>query len=121
MATTTVTNGRSVVRHVRPVSAMRMAFAMALSVAAIFLVGFVALFLLASASGALDSVGSFLGSLGLSDTGKVGISLVALLPAFVIVSAIGCVVCAALGGALAVLYNNLAEVIGGVEVVTRDR
>lgn len=106
------------VRHLRPRSVAKVAFALSLTVSAIVLVGLVALYLLGSASGALDSVEGFFESLGWADF---QIRFFALVPLFVILAAFGSALVAAFATAGAVLYNLLAEVVGGVEVTTRDR
>lgn len=112
---------RQVVRHVRPLSAIRVAFALGVVGSAIVAVGVVALYLLAAASGALGSVEGFIGSFGLAESGSYHISLTAILPALLILSALGSAAFAALAGVLALLYNSLSDLVGGLEVVTRPR
>lgn len=110
---------RHVVRHIRPVSAARVAFALALTLAAIVLVGLVALYLLALASGALRTIEDFIGDVWAS--GEYRINLLAIIPAYLLGVVVWCLTVSGLVALFAVLYNNLAELVGGVEVVTRER
>lgn len=111
---------RRVLRAVKPVSAARMMFALGLTIAAIVLVGLFALYLLGAASGALRSVESFVVSFGVSDAAKYHISFLKILPGFFVLTLFFSGLMAASGALLAVLYNILADLIGGVEIVMGD-
>lgn len=106
---------RRVVRQVSTGSVARIVFGIGLSVVAIVMVGLVALWLLALASGAMRSVDAFITSLGLS------FELVGLLPVALILGIVSCAALTLSAAVLAVLYNLIAELIGGVEIVTRER
>jgi hypothetical protein len=107
--------------HIDPLSAARVAFALSLTVFAILLVGLVALYLLALASGALNSVEGFISGFGLTDSPTYHISLAGVLPGFMLVSIVCCAVFSAVATVFAILYNTLADLVGGVVVVTRER
>ena len=106
---------RSVVRQVNPVSVARIVLGIGLALLAIVMVGLVALWLLAIASGAMRSVDGFLSSLALD------FNVGAVLPVVLILGILGVGAMTITGSLVAVLYNLLAEVLGGVEVTTRDR
>lgn len=106
---------RRVVRQLNPLSIVRMVFGLGLSASSIVVVGLIALYLLAVASGALRTVEGFVESWGLS------FAPASFLPAVVILMAIVTATATAFAGVLAVLYNHVAELIGGVEIITRER
>lgn len=105
-------------QRVSPRSAARMGFLLAATLSAIVLVGLFALYLLGLVSGGLDSVDAFIVSFG-GSTG--GLSFFKLLPGFLAMTAIWCGIWAATAGVLAVLYNLLADLSGGVEISVRER
>jgi hypothetical protein len=106
---------RRVVRQVDPVSVARVVLGLGLAVTAIAMIGLVALWLLALASGAMRSVDAFITSLGLS------FNLAGLLPVLMIIGIVGSGFVTLVGALLAVLHNLLAELLGGVELVVRER
>ncbi|HVL80926.1 MAG TPA: DUF3566 domain-containing protein [Actinomycetota bacterium] len=112
---------RRVVRHVDPRSAARVAFAISLTLAAVVLVGLFALYLLGLASGALRSVEGFIVSFGIVQDDQYRLSFLRFLPGFLIVSGLWAGLMAGLAAISAVLYNLLSEVVGGVEIVTREQ
>lgn len=106
---------RRIIRQVSPASVARLVLGVGLSLVAVVMIGLVALWLLALASGAMRSVDAFIEDLGLS------INVVGLLSGLFVFLLVACVLATMVAGLLAVLYNLLAEVFGGVEVVTRER
>ena len=112
---------RRTVRHVMPVSAAKIAFALALTMATVGLVGLFALYLLGMASGALRSLEGFIVSFGISEAEEFRLSFLKFLPGYVVISLLLCGITAGLAALWAVLYNLLSEIVGGVEVVTRER
>jgi len=105
MAVPRRTTERRIIRHLRPASVARIAFFLSLSVAAIFVVGLIALYVLGWASGALDGFESFFG----------------YLPVVLLFSLGTCAVVTAVAVAFAGLYNALSELVGGVEIDVRER
>jgi hypothetical protein len=94
---------------------LRIAFGISLAFSAVVLVGLVALYLLALASGAIGSVDSFVSGVGLT------FNPLALFPAVLILLALATALVTGVSGISALLYNAVADLIGGVEVVTRER
>jgi hypothetical protein len=109
---------RRVVREVDVSSVVRVAFALGLALGAVLLIGFVALYLLGLASGGVGGVERFFESLGYDDF---SLNVVAVLAVFIVVAAIFTALLTGLAAAMAVLYNALADLIGGVEITTRER
>jgi hypothetical protein len=109
---------RRVVRQIDVASAARLAFALSVTLAAILLVGLTALYLLGLASGAVGSVESFVASLGWDDF---RLRFFALMPLFMLLAAMAGGFCAVMAAVLAILYNTLSDIIGGVEITTRER
>src|SRR5687768_10323602 len=112
---------RRVVRQVNIVSVARIAFALSVTMLAVIGVGLFALYSMAKVSGALESVEGFLASFGLSDSSGYELSFLKFLPGFVLVALVLSVVATAIATAAAALYNAVADVVGGVEVVSRER
>ncbi|HVE92668.1 MAG TPA: DUF3566 domain-containing protein [Actinomycetota bacterium] len=110
---------RRVLRNIQPMSAAKVALALGLTLAAIGLVGFIALFLLGAASGALRSVEQFIISMGAEPNYRLGF-LDFLVP-YLIVSMVLTGLLTLLAALSALLYNILADVVGGIEVVVRER
>jgi hypothetical protein len=106
---------KRIVRQVDARSVVRIAFGLSLSFSAVVLVGLVALYLLALASGAKGSVDSFMSGVGLS------FNPVTLFPVVLIILAAGTLLFTGLAAVTALLYNAVADVIGGVELLTRER
>jgi hypothetical protein len=108
---------RRVVRQIQVASAARVAFALSLTLGAVVLVGLIALFLLAKASGAISPVEEVVGGL----FGDFRFNLVSIVFSTVLFSAVAAAMAAALAAITAVLYNALSDLVGGLEVVTRER
>ncbi len=109
---------RRVVRRLDTGSVARVAFAFSMTLVAILLVGFVALYLLGAASGALAGVESFISSLGWADF---QFRFAAVLGLTLLLGLAGALLFTLLTVVGAALYNVLAELVGGIEVVSRDR
>jgi hypothetical protein len=108
---------RRVVRQVSVISAVRVSLAMGLSLSAIMIVGVVALYVLGQASGALGSAESFIESLW----PDFSLNLFTVVFVLLLLSLGFCGVLAATAAVLCVLYNVLADLVGGVEITTRER
>ncbi len=115
------TGERRVVTHIQPLSAARVAFALGLTMSAILLVGMFALYLLGLASGSLSSLESAIVTLGIGGSGDYRLNFFKMLPGFIFLSALWSGFLAGTAAVGAVLYNLLAEIIGGVEIVIHDR
>lgn len=109
---------RRVVRQVEVSSVARVAFGLGLALSGVILVGLVALYLLGVASGGVTGVERFFESLGYEGF---KLNVFAVLSIFIVVAALCVGLLTGLMAALAVLYNALSDLIGGVEVTTRDR
>jgi hypothetical protein len=109
---------RRVVRSVNVRSVVRVGFALSLSVWAVVLVGLVALYLLGLVSGGLGGVEGFVASLGLTGF---RFNVLPFIAVFVVVAGVASAVTAVIAGLVALLYNALGPIVGGVEVTTKDR
>jgi hypothetical protein len=109
---------RRVVRTVDVGSVVRVAFALTLSLWGVAFVGLIALYLLGLVSGGLGGVEGFIASLGFTGF---RLSIVPFLGAFVLVSVFASAVVAALAALLAVLYNAVTPIVGGVAVDETER
>lgn len=108
---------RRVVRQIRVSSAARVAFALTLTLGAVLLVGLIALFLLAKASGAIGPVEEVVGGL----FGDFRFRLVSIVFSTVLMAGIAAAFAAGLAAIMAVLYNALSDLVGGLEITTRER
>jgi hypothetical protein len=99
-------------------SIVRVTFAISASVWGIGLVGLVALYLLGSVSGGLGGVEGFIASLGFTGF---RFTIVPFVAAFVVVGVLASAVLALFAGIVALLYNHVQPLVGGIEVHTRDR
>ena len=118
MAVPRRTTERRIIRHLRPASVARIAFFLSLSVAAIFVVGLIALYVLGWASGALDGFEGFMEDLGFEGF---RVSFFGYLPVVLLFSLGTCAAVTAVAVAFAGLYNALSELVGGVEIDVRER
>ncbi len=109
---------RRVIRSIDVGSSVRVAFTIALSIFAIVLVGTVALYLLGLVSGGLGGVEGFIASLGFTGF---RFTILPFVLAFVVLSALVSAVFALLAGVIALLYNHVSALVGGVVITTRDR
>jgi hypothetical protein len=97
---------------------VRMTFAVALSLWAILLVGFVALYVLGLGSGGLGGVEGFIASLGITGF-RLNIAVFVL--AFAATGVVASTVVALVAGVLALLFNAVAPMAGGVVTYERER
>lgn len=89
--------------------------------ASVVLVGLFALFLMAKVSGALRSVEGFFASFGLADSSGYKISFLKFLPGYIVGAIVICLVITGIAAAAAMLYNAVSDVVGGIEVVSREK
>jgi hypothetical protein len=109
---------RREIRSIVVGSVIRVTFAIAASILAIVLVGLVALYLLGLVSGGLGGVEGFIASLGFTGF---RFTILPFILAFIVFGALVSAVLALLAGVLALLYNHVQPIVGGVVVHTRDR
>jgi hypothetical protein len=107
-----------VVREVRIVSIVRIVFWLSLALWAVLGVGLLALYIVGAAAGGLGGFRGFMTSLGLSG---LWLNPLTFVPIFSIFAGIGSVVAAAAGALVGLLYNALSPLVGGVEIVSRER
>jgi hypothetical protein len=109
---------RRVVREVRVRSVFRVAFWLSLSLWGIAGVGLVALYIVGAAAGGLGGFRGLMASLGLTG---IWVNPLAFLPVFAVISVAFSVAGAASTAVVAMLYNALTPLVGGVEIVERAR
>jgi hypothetical protein len=97
---------------------VRVVFALSAALWAIGLVGLVALWLLGLVSGGLGGVEGFISSLGFSGF---RFAIVPFVLAFILIGALASAVLALLAGVLALLYNHVQPLVGGIVVHSRER
>jgi hypothetical protein len=107
-----------VIRSIEPLSAARVVLVLSLSIWAIVLVGLIALYLLGLVSGGLGGVEGLIASLGFTGF---RFTILPFIAAFVMVAILASLVCALLGGIVALLYNHITPLVGGLSVQTRER
>ena len=108
-------------REIRSVdigSVVKVTFVVTLCVFAVVLVGVVALYLLGLVSGGLGGVEGFIASLGFTGF---RFTIVPFVLAFVAFAALGSAVLALAAAVLALLYNHVQPLVGGVIVRSDDR
>jgi hypothetical protein len=106
------------VRSVVVSSVVRVTVAISLSVFAIVLVGLVALYLLGLVSGGLGGVEGFIASLGFTGF---RFTILPFILAFVVLGALGSAVLGLLAGVVALLYNHVQPLVGGIVVTRHER
>lgn len=111
-------SARREVRSVVVSSVVRVAVAISLSIFAIVLVGLVALYLLGLVSGGLGGVEGFIASLGFTGF---RFTILPFILAFVVLGILGSAVVGLLAGVVALLYNHVQPLVGGIVVVRRER
>lgn len=111
-------SARREVRSVVVSSVVRVAVAISLSIFAIFLVGLVALYLLGLVSGGLGGVEGFIASLGFTGF---RFTILPFILAFIVLGILGSAVVGLLAGVVALLYNHVQPLVGGIVVVRRER
>jgi hypothetical protein len=109
---------RRIVREVRVSSVVRIVFWLSLSLWAVAGVGLIALYIVGAAAGGLGGFRGFMGSLGLTG---LWVSPVTFVPLFGVTGAAASAAAAACSAVVALLYNALSPLVGGVEIVPRDR
>ena len=112
-------NGRGERRRVVAVnvrSAARMGFALSLCLWAVAGVGLLALYGVGAVGGGVGGFRGFLASLGLTGIWSNPVTFV---PVFAVVSVAASVVAGVLTLVVAMLYNALVPIVGGVEIVER--
>ena len=97
---------------------MRVTLVLSLSIWGIVLVGMVALYLLGLVSGGLGGVEGFIASLGFTGF---RFTIVPFIAAFVMVAILASAVLALFAGVVALLYNHVTPLVGGVAVHSRER
>ena len=107
-----------IIREVRIVSVVRVVFWLSLSLWAVLGIGLIALYVVGAAAGGLGGFRGFMTSLGLTGLWQNPLTFV---PIFSIAAGIGSVVAAAVGALVGLLYNALSPLVGGVEIVSRER
>lgn len=101
-------------------SVVRVTFVLMLCLCAIVLVGLVALYLVGLVSGGLGGVEGFVTSLGFSES-SFRFSILPFVLVFVVLSALGSAVMALLAAIVALLYNHVQPIVGGVVVRSHER
>ena len=109
---------RRIIRSVDIGSVVRVVLVVSLSIWAIVLVGLVALYLIGLVSGGLGGAEGLIASLGFTGF---RFAILPFVAAFVMVAILLSLVAALLAGIVALLYNHVAPLVGGVTVRTRDR
>jgi hypothetical protein len=107
-----------VVREVRIKSVVRIVFWLTLSLWAVVGVGLIALYIVGAAAGGLGGFRGFMASLGLTG---LWVNPVTFIPVFGVAATLASMVAAAFGALVGLLYNALAPLVGGVEIVSRER
>jgi hypothetical protein len=105
-------------REVRIGSIVRIVFWLTLSLWAVAGVGLLALYIVGAAAGGLGGFRGFMASLGLTG---LWVNPVTFIPIFSVAAAVGSVVAAACAALVGLLYNVLSPLVGGVEIVSRER
>ena len=105
-------------REVRVVSIVRIVFWLSLSLWAVAGVGLIALYVVGAAAGGLGGFRGFMTSLGLTGLWQNPLTFI---PIFSIAAGVGSAAAAAAGALVGLLYNALSPIVGGVEVVSRER
>lgn len=111
-------SSRREVRSVVVASVVRVAVAISLSIFAIVLVGLVALYLLGLVSGGLGGVEGFIASLGFTGF---RFTILPFIVAFVVLGVLGSAVVGLLAGVVALLYNHVQPIVGGIVVTRHER
>jgi len=109
---------RREVRSIDAGSVVKVTFAVMLAIFAIVLVGLVALYLLGLVSGGLGGVEGFIASLGFTGF---RFTILPFILAFVVLSGLASAVIALLVGIVALIYNHVQPLVGGVVVQSRER
>jgi hypothetical protein len=98
-------------------SVVRVVCALSLSIFAIVLVGLVALYLLGLVSGGLGGVEGFIASLGFTGF---RFTILPFVLAFIVVAVGASAAAGLVAGVMALLYNHVRPLFGGIEVRVRD-
>lgn len=110
-------SSRREVRSVVVSSVVRVTIAISLSIFAIILVGLVALYLLGLVSGGLGGVEGFIASLGFTGF---RFTILPFVLAFVVLGILMSAVLGLLAGVIALLYNHVQPLVGGIVVTRRE-
>ena len=105
-------------REVRIRSIVQIVFWLTLCLWAVAGVGLVALYIVGAAAGGLGGFRGFMASLGLTG---LWVNPLMFVPVFSVIAAAASVVAAACGALVGLLYNALSPLVGGVEIVSRER
>lgn len=108
---------RRVVWEVGVGSVVRVAFWLSLSLWAVVGVGLVALYVVGAVAGGLGGFRGFMASLGLTG---VWVSPIMFVPVFSAAALLGSAAAAGVAAVVALLYNALTPLVGGVEIRSRD-
>lgn len=109
---------RKIVREIRIRSLVPIVFWLSICLWAVGGIGVVALYVVGAAAGGLGGFHGFMASLGLTGVWDNPITFI---PVFALVAAIASTVAAAAGALVGLLYNALSPLVGGVEIVSRER
>jgi hypothetical protein len=109
---------RRVVREIRVVSVFRVTFWMSLCLWGVGGVGLVALYIVGAAAGGLGGFRGFMASLGLTG---IWVNPLTFVPLFSAVAIVLSVAAATAGAVVAMLYNALEPLVGGIEIVRKAR
>ena len=109
---------KRIIRSVDVGSAVRVTLVVSLSMWAIVLVGLVALYLVGLVSGGLGGAEGFIASLGFTGF---RFTILPFVAAFVMVAILASAVVALFAGVVALLYNHVTPLVGGLAVHSRER
>jgi hypothetical protein len=109
---------RREIRSIDIASAARIGLVLSLSIWGIVLVGLVALYVLGLVSGGLGGVEGLIASLGFTGF---RFTILPFIAAFVMVAILASAVTALLAAIVALLYNHVTPLTGGLSVRTRER
>ncbi len=109
---------KRVIRSIGIGSVVRVVFVLSVSVWAIVLVGLVALYLLGQVSGGLGGVEGLIASLGFTGF---RFTILPFILAFIVLAMLMSAVTALIGGIVALLYNHVTPIAGGISVHIRER
>ena len=105
-------------REIRIRSIVRLVFWLTLSLWAVAGIGLTALYVVGAVAGGLGGFRGFMASLGLTG---LWVNPLMFVPVFGVMAAGASVVAAACGALVGLLYNALSPLVGGVEIVSRER
>jgi hypothetical protein len=111
-------SSRREVRSVVVSSVVRVAVAISLSIFGIVLVGLLALYVLGLVSGGLGGVEGFIASLGFTGF---RFTILPFILAFIVLGLLGSAIVGLLAGVVALLYNHVQPLVGGIVITRHER